>query len=124
MRTIASVTLSSNGKEREVRALFDTGATINTIKPAVAAEFPGHTTVKEPLVAGLGGKNRVIKEIVPLTVRMKKHRMPLQVFHVAGLKKFDAIIGAFFMEQWGVVLDPKRKRLKIKRDRFELREEF
>jgi hypothetical protein len=73
---------------------------------------------------GLGGRRLVLREIVPLTVRIEKHLMPLQIFHVADLKKFDAVIGAFFMEQWGVVLDPKRKQLVIKRDRFELQEEF
>ena len=124
MRTVKDIIISSDGKRRRVRALFDSGATINYLKPEIARVFPGHSTVTDPLTVGLGGRRHIIREVVPLTVRIEKHKMPLQIFHVADLKKFDAVIGAFFMEQWGVALDPKRKQLVIKRDRLELQEEF
>jgi hypothetical protein len=124
VRTIKTITISSNGKRRQVRALFDTGATINYLRPEVAAPFTHRVRATEPLKVGLGGKRHVLKTAVPLTVCIGDHRMPFQIFYVADLKKFDAIVGAFFMEQWGVDLDPKRRRLRIKRDTFELQEEF
>lgn len=124
MRTVADIVISANGSRRKIRALFDTGATINYLRPELAEGFPGHAIASKPLVVGLGGKKHVLKELVLLTVTIGRHEMAAQGFYVADLKKFDAIVGAFFMEQWGVKLDPAGKKLIIKRDRFELQEEF
>lgn len=124
MRTIKEILLSSNGSKRKVRALFDTGATINYISPEASRAFPGLIAVPNPFRVGLGGKKHVVKEALSLTVNIEDHRMPSQFFHVVDLKNFDVIIGAFFMEQWGVKLDPGGRKLEIKRDRFDLQEEY
>ena len=124
MRTVKDIVVAANGKRRQVRALFDTGATINYLRPEIADEFPGHVTAPKPLKLGLGGKTHTLKELLPLTVRIEEYEMPAQVFYVADLKKFDAVIGAFFMEQWGVKLDPKGRKLGINRKHYELQEEY
>ena len=124
MRTVKDIVIYSNGKRRRIRALFDTGATVNYLDSDIAAEFPGATALPEPWKVGLGGRKITLRELVPLSVQIGSRKMPSVTFYPAQLKKFDAIVGAFFMEQWGVVLDPARKQLRIKRDRFELQEEF
>lgn len=116
--------MAANGTRREVRALFDTGATINYLKRDIAERFPTRLRLAKPFSVGLGGRRHVLKEEVNVNVRIGDREMPSQNFHVIDLKKFDAVVGAFFMEQWGVVLDPRGKKLTIKRDAFELQEEF
>jgi hypothetical protein len=124
MRTIADVLIASNGHRRKVRALFDSGATVNYLTPEVAKEFPGVRTATAPFRVGLGGRRHVIKEAVPLEVKIDRHDLGLQIFHVAPIKSFDAILGALFMEQWGIRLDPKRRRIEIRRNWHQLQEEF
>ena len=48
MRTIKDIVVSYNGKRRTVRALFDTGATINYLRPEVAEGFPSHAVAFSP----------------------------------------------------------------------------
>lgn len=47
-----------------------------------------------------------------VTVQIGKFKIPAQNFFPSDIKKFDTIIGVFFMEQWGSVFDPKEKKLK------------
>jgi predicted aspartyl protease len=124
VRTIANVLVASNGRSRRVRALFDTGATVNYLTPQVAKEFSDVKTVTAPFRVGLGGKRHVIKEALPLVVKLDRQDLGLQVFHVVPVKRFDAILGALFMEQWGIRLDPKRRRIEIRRNWHQLQVEY
>lgn len=109
MRTVKDVIIYSNNKIEKIRALFDTGTTVNYIKKEIGLKFTTRMRLSESFLVGLGGKKQRIAEQVNLTVQIGEFKMPAQNFFIADIKKFDAIIGAFFMEQWGVVLDPKEK---------------
>lgn len=124
MRTIKQIKLVADGISQKVFALFDTGATLNFIKKEVGQKFATRMTLPETFEIGLGGKKQKISELMAASVEIRKFRMPSQNFYLADIKKIDAIIGAFFMEQWGIVLGHKSKKLKIKKKWLQLQEEF
>jgi hypothetical protein len=123
MRTVKTIEVYANGISHKVIALFDTGATLNYIRKALGEEFQ---VIKLPKAfkVGLGGRKQSLNSVVILNVKISQFVLPSQYFHLANIKKFDVILGAFFLEQWGIALDPKKKILKISKERIQLQEEF
>lgn len=124
MRTVKQITIYANGRKRTILALFDTGATVNYLKKKIGLRFDTRMKLPEIITVGLGGKRQQIEELISASVRIDRFKMPSQSFYLADIKKFDAILGAFFLEQWGIILDPKTKKLKIRKEWIQLREEF
>ena len=124
MRTSKNVRLYVNGKATTALALFDSGATYNYVRKDVMEKIASPTALPKPFAMGLGGRKQNLSLGVTLNVKVGKYEMPSQFFYVAETSKFDAIFGAFFLEKWGISLDPQGKRLKIHKDWFQLTEEF
>lgn len=124
MRTVKEITIYANGRKRTIVALFDTGATVNYIKKEIGLEFDTRMKLPEIISVGLGGKKQKIEELISVSVQIDSFKMPSQNFYLVDIRKFDAILGAFFLEQWGIILDPKTKKLKIKKEWIQLQEEF
>jgi hypothetical protein len=124
MRTAKNVRLYVNGKATTALALFDTGATYNYVRKDVMEKIAAPAPHPKPFAIGLGGKKQTLSQGVTLNVKVGKYEMPSQFFYIAETSKFDAIFGAFFMEKWGISLDPQNKRLKIHKDWFQLTKEF
>lgn len=124
MRTVKEITIYANGRKRTIAALFDTGATVNYIKKEIGEKFDTRMKLPESISVGLGGKKQKIEELISASVQIDRFKMPSQNFYLADIRKFDAILGAFFLEQWGIVLDPKSKKLKIKKEWIQLQEEY
>ena len=124
MRTSKNVKFYVNGKAATAFALFDTGATYSYVRKDVIEKITSPTSLPKPFAMGLGGKKQTLSLGVMLNVKLGKYEMPSQFFYVAETSKFEAILGAFFMEKWGISLDPQKKRLKIHKDWFQLNEEF
>ncbi len=124
MRTVKDIMIYANGRKRTIVALFDTGATVNYIKKEIGEKFDTRMKLPESISVGLGGKKQKIEELISVSVLIDRFKMPSQNFYLADIRKFDAILGAFFLEQWGIVLDPKSKKLKIKKEWIQLQEEY
>ena len=103
--------------------MFDTGSTINFINREIGKKF-SVINLPTPIKIGLGGKKQTLNSLVILDIKISRFNFPSQIFYLADIKGFDVIFGAFFLEQFGIVLDPKKKSLKISEERIKLQEEI
>jgi hypothetical protein len=116
--------LEGSRGEREVTALFDSGASVSCIRPDVAREIADPVRLPKPLDIWLGETKAHLKEVherVPLDFYIGEHRFFGDFYLVLGLVD-EVVIGAATMRQWRfkldfdreeVILDPSVERMRI-----------
>lgn len=103
-----------------LHTLFDTGAQ-NSYITRVAADRCGlkREKVNAPLRTGLGGKKRLLREVVVLQGKLHRFPVLLEAFVVDDLDRgddgtdIDLLFGILAMERWGVDPDVPRKRIDL-----------
>jgi len=106
---VKEIWIYANRRKRTIVALFDSGATVNYLKKEIGLRFDTRMRLPEIITVGIGGRRQQIEELIGASVRIGRFKLPSQRFYLADIRKFDAILGASFLEQWGIILDPKRK---------------
>ena len=108
--------------EKDVNALFDSGASVSCIRPELANELE-HPMPVPSLRVSTADENHfmIMKEAVLLTFYIREYRFDSNFYLVPGLAE-DIIIGATTMQQWRfkldfengeVIIDPRVTRMRI-----------
>ena len=109
--------------EKEVTALFDSGASVSCIRPELAVELEQPIPLRTPRRISTADKDHYMemKEVVILTFYIKGYRFETHFFLVPELAE-EVIIGATTLQQWRfkldfekeeVIIDPRVTRMRI-----------
>ncbi|NQS97239.1 MAG: retroviral-like aspartic protease [candidate division Zixibacteria bacterium] len=109
--------------EREVTALFDSGASVSCIRPDIAEALEQPIPLRKPLqISTADEKNSMtVNEEVALHFYIDDLRFWTEFFLVPGLSE-EVIIGVSTMQQWRfkldfekeeVIIDPRVTRMRI-----------
>lgn len=109
--------------ERDVTALFDSGASVSCIRPELAKELEPPIPLRIPLIVSTADKknNMPVNEKVSLEFYIDGYRFWTEFFLVSDLSE-DVIIGATTLQQWRfkldfekeeVIIDPRVTRMRI-----------
>lgn len=99
----------------QLKALFDTGATLSYIR---AAFRPAFTRKTRPITVGLGGEDRRLEERCDVAAGIDGLEFDMTAYIVDDLPEtefgqLDVIVGALTMEQWWMKIDPKTGELDL-----------
>ena len=109
--------------EKEVTALFDSGASVSCIRPDLAQELEQPIPLDPPLQISTADEanSMFVNEEVALEFNIDEYRFWTEFFLVPGLTE-EVIIGAITMRQWRfkldfekeeVIIDPRVTRMRI-----------
>ena len=109
--------------EKEVTALFDSGASVSCIRPELAEELEQSIPVDPPLLISTAdeGNSMFVNKEVALHFYIDDYRFWTEFFLVPGLSE-KVIIGVSTMQQWRfkldfekeeVIIDPRVTRMRI-----------
>ena len=109
--------------EKEVIALFDSGASVSCIRPELAKELEQPIPIDPPLKISTADEanSMFVNEVVALEFNIDEYRFWTDFFLVSGLSE-EVIIGASTMQQWRfkldfekeeVIIDPRVTRMRI-----------
>ena len=109
--------------EKEVTALFDSGASVSCIRPELAQELEQPIPLDPPLQISTADETNsmFVNEEVALEFNIDEYRFRTEFFLVPGLTE-EVIIGAITMRQWRfkldfekeeVIIDPRVTRMRI-----------
>jgi hypothetical protein len=109
--------------EREVTALFDSGASVSCIRPELAKELEHPIPLRTPLLISTADKKNhlPVNEKVSLEFRIDGYRFWSEFFLVPDLSE-EVIVGATTLQQWRfkldfeneeVIIDPRVTRMRI-----------
>lgn len=109
--------------EKDVTALFDSGASVSCIHPALAKELEQPIPLRTPLIISTADKknNMSVGEKVSLEFYLNGYRFSTEFYLVPDLSE-ELIIGASTMQQWRfkldfekeeVIIDPRVTRMRI-----------
>lgn len=110
----------ANGEE--LYTLFDTGSVSSYITRKAARRVKlVEQKLPEPILVGLGGRKRRISGVGILVGEIKGNRFHTAVRVVGMLGKsekgqeIDLIFGALSMQEWNILIDPKKEKLDLSR---------
>ena len=109
--------------EKEVIALFDSGASVSCIRPDIAEELAQSIPVNPPLLISTAdeGNSMFVSERISLEFYIGEYRFWTEFFIVPRLTE-EVIIGAITLQQWRfkldfekeeVIIDPRVTRMRI-----------
>ena len=109
--------------EKEVTALFDSGASVSCIRPDIAEALEQPIPLRTPLQISTADKKNsmMVGEEVALTFYIDNLRFSTEFYLVPDLSE-EVIIGAITMQQWRfkldfekeeVIIDPRVTRMRI-----------
>ena len=109
--------------EREVTALFDSGASVSCIRPELAEELEQPIPVDPPILISTADEanSMSVNEKVSLEFYIGEYRFWTEFFIVPRLTE-EVIIGAITLQQWRfkldfekeeVIIDPRVTRMRI-----------
>jgi predicted aspartyl protease len=118
-----SIKLVGSKGEKEVSALFDSGATYSMLPPRIAKELEILIPLPEPLRFGTAEEGRSVtaKEAVRLNFYLDGFRFTDEFMVVEELSE-EAIIGVATLQKWRIKLDfehdqiicdPKTQKLRL-----------
>lgn len=109
--------------ERDVTALFDSGASVSCISPELAKELEQPIPLRIPLIITTADKKNSmpVDEKVSLEFYIDGYRFSTEFYLVPDLSE-EVIIGSATMQQWRfkldfendeVIIDPRVTRMRI-----------
>jgi len=109
--------------EREVTALFDSGASVSCIRPDIAEALEQPIPLRTPLQISTANEinSILVSELVAISFYIGDYRFISDFYLVPALTE-EVIIGASTMQQWRfkldfekeeVVIDPRVTRMRI-----------
>ncbi|KPL12282.1 hypothetical protein AMJ85_01335 [candidate division BRC1 bacterium SM23_51] len=109
--------------EREVTALFDSGASVSCIRPDVVEEIAEAARLRKPFRISTADEKTFteVYERVALDFYISEYRFATEFYLVPGLAE-EVTIGATTMQQWRfkldfereeVIIDPRVTRMRI-----------
>lgn len=109
--------------EKELLALFDSGASYSCIRPELAAKLGNVESIRHPFEVETAkkGESIKVKEAVRLDFYMDDYRFSDEFMLIPDLSE-DVIIGASTMQKWRfkldfehdkVIIDPRVTRLRL-----------
>jgi predicted aspartyl protease len=107
-----SIKLVGSKGEKEVSALFDSGATYSMLPPRIAKELEILTPLPEPLRFGTAEEKKQVtaKEAVRLNFYVDGFRFTDEFMVVENLSE-EAIIGVKTLQAWRIKLDFEHDRI-------------
>jgi hypothetical protein len=105
---------------QDARALFDTGSIGSYIRVRLGRSFP-RARMKKPVRVGLGGQVLNLKAVCIVEAELEGHPFDFEVYPIQRIgrdetgREIDLLIGALAMEKWGLVLDPRTRRIDLRR---------
>lgn len=114
------ILVAGSRSERRCEVLFDTGASACFVRQGVAAELGQPVKAPFPLAFKLGN-NTVMsaEETVDLFLDIKGHKLPFHFLVVPQLP-YEVIVGANFLQDWKIKLDPATEEFIIDEKALEI----
>jgi len=108
------VTLAGDRGEREVQALFDSGASFTFLRKDVAEKVATPLRMAKPRAFELAeeGRHLTVTEMTVLDVELNGFRLVTEVFVSEKLAE-EFIVGARTMQSWRMKLDFEKDRIEI-----------
>lgn len=104
------LTLHGSDRKRSLDALFDTGSTKSFIRADVAKGLGPNVELPEPKKFEMARGVLKVREGLVADVAIGRHRLTHLFLVVDGLTE-ELIIGADFLQEWHIRLEPRRRRI-------------
>lgn len=100
-------------REKQADCLFDTGASRSFIRPELVRSLGlSKAELPRPLRIRLGKGSTRVSQVVAVMIRLNGATLADTAYVMPGLTE-DYVLGAEFLEVYGIRLDPKRRRLVL-----------
>jgi len=100
-------------REKQADCLFDTGASRSFIRPEVVRSLGlSKAELPRPLRIRLGKGSTRVSQLTAVMIRLNGATLADTAYVMPGLTE-DYVLGAEFLEVYGIRLDPKRRRLVL-----------
>ena len=100
-------------REKEADCLFDTGASRSFIRPELVRSLGlSKAELPRPLRIRLGKGSARVSQVAAVMIRLNGATLADTAYVMPGLTE-DYVLGAEFLEVYGIRLDPKRRRLVL-----------
>ncbi len=107
------LTISGDKGEKNIEALFDTGASASLVKKDVCEKIATVLCSPYPFVFTLGNNSKItIKNTTTLFVDLKGYKLA-HIFLVYEDLPYELIIGADFLQRWKIKLDMEKEEFII-----------
>lgn len=95
---------------RKIEALFDTGASHTMIREEIGARLGVRSDLPEPREYEAAVGRFRVRQAVMLDIAIQRRRLFTEVMLAPDLSE-DLIIGANFLQDWHIKLEPRRHRI-------------
>lgn len=100
-------------RKKQADCLFDTGASRSFIRPELVRSLGlSKAELPRPLRIRLGKGSTRVSQVVAVMIRLNGATLADTAYVMPGLTE-DYVLGAEFLEVYGIRLDPKRRRLVL-----------
>lgn len=100
-------------RRRQVECLFDTGASSSFIRPELALTLGlSVARLPRPLRFRLGKGSAQVSQLAAVMIRINGATLADAAYVMPGLTE-EYVLGAEFLERYGIRLDPRRRRLLL-----------
>lgn len=100
-------------REKQADCLFDTGASRSFIRPELVRSLGlSKAELPRPLRIRLGKGSTRVSQVAAVMIRVNGATLADTAYVMPGLTE-DYVLGAEFLEVYGIRLDPKRRRLVL-----------